>query len=393
LGLDALTISDRLFGLEKSYAICAVLDQAGRASMRRPLRELQSIEFTEEGASETLFTLVESEKASAAEAWAKEMTCLGRAVMEPAIFSLCAAHFLDFGHQLIYASKAFDLLERAGWEYAETVLPALVYGITMGTREDVLPEWALYRKWAAELDLDALFALPRTHQDPAPLIERLLQSPSIAFSGVVSALKEGMALESILNALSLAAAERMLRFRVAIDHEGEFQENWLDVTHLQTFAQAVRAVLSRWPSPRSLLLILQATRFITLARPLDGQRPDWQATGGLSELLSALKTHNEAAAIGAAESLLQAGEAQLLQNTLEDLAMKDKAGVRAIVVTHLLKNSQAAFTEYRLLKDPRHVLGLVRVFASGLCERRVGRQVQEAIRLIRDGKPPKKLTG
>jgi hypothetical protein len=73
--------------------------------------------------------------------------------------------------------------------------------------------------------------------------------------------------------------------------------------------------------------------------------------------------------------------------------MKDKAGVRAIVVTHLLKNSQAAFAEYRFLNDPRPVLGLVRVFASGLCERRVGRQVQEAIRLVHDGKPPKKLTG
>ena len=48
-------------------------------------------------------------------------------------------HLLSYGHAAIYSQKAFQLLERLGWDRADTVLPHLVPAIVWGTREDTLP--------------------------------------------------------------------------------------------------------------------------------------------------------------------------------------------------------------------------------------------------------------
>ena len=50
----------------------------------------------------------------------------------PAVIS---DHLLSYGHGAIYTQKAFQLLDRLGWERADTVLPHLVPTIVYGTRE------------------------------------------------------------------------------------------------------------------------------------------------------------------------------------------------------------------------------------------------------------------
>ncbi|MCK6523301.1 Rieske (2Fe-2S) protein, partial [Myxococcota bacterium] len=69
-----------------------------------------------------------------------------RETLEPLFFELCADHFTDFGHSLIYTEKVFDLLDLGGWEHAEGVLGGLVTMFVEGTREDLLPPWAGWRR-------------------------------------------------------------------------------------------------------------------------------------------------------------------------------------------------------------------------------------------------------
>ena len=65
-------------------------------------------------------------------------------------------HLLSYGHGAIYAQKAFQLLDRLGWERADTVLPYLVPTIVYGTREDTLPYMRPFTKALAGVDLGQL---------------------------------------------------------------------------------------------------------------------------------------------------------------------------------------------------------------------------------------------
>ena len=68
-------------------------------------------------------------------------------------------HLLSYGHGAIYAQKAFQLLDRLGWERADTVLPYLVPTIVYGTRMDTLPYMRPFTRALAAVDLEALAAV------------------------------------------------------------------------------------------------------------------------------------------------------------------------------------------------------------------------------------------
>ena len=76
---------------------------------------------------------------------------------------------------------------------------------------------------------------------------------------------------------------------------------------------------------------------------------------------------------------------------MEAAALGDHV-VRGVVVAHLVKMVVAAFSEWEATGDPTPVLATVRLLGSPIAERRIGRRVNEAIRLVRDGKPPERLT-
>ena len=56
------------------------------------------------------------------------------------------AHYNDFGHSLIYVTKAGHLIARLGPEVAEPVLLSLARGLVFATREDLIPEFRGYAK-------------------------------------------------------------------------------------------------------------------------------------------------------------------------------------------------------------------------------------------------------
>ena len=73
--------------------------------------------------------------------------------IRPWFTDIVSDHLLSYGHGAIYAQKAFQLLDRLGWDRADTVLPYLVPSIVYGTREDKLPYMKLFHRGTAQLDL------------------------------------------------------------------------------------------------------------------------------------------------------------------------------------------------------------------------------------------------
>jgi hypothetical protein len=416
VAVDALRLARRFGGVEAALPLMQAVDLAAESHQLRPARPVPApVDPGEDSAAagERLRALIEAEEGEAAEALLRGALARGwgREVVEPWLFSACADHFLDFGHALIYQIKVFDLLGQIGWGHAEALLPAHLRGIVDGTREDLLAEWAWFRRSLDDIAprLDALWAAAAAAHAPrgdalfAAVVDGGRQE---AFDAVVAELARGAGPAAIVDVLVAAAAERILRFDVAIDGDPTVQEGWLDVTHLLTFTAAVRQALARYRRPEALRLVLQATRFINHARPLDlpvTGRPDVAprpppatTSAALAQLEAAVASRDPDAPAMAAGYLAAGHPVENLRIALEDLCLDDVA-TRPIVVGHLIKTCVAAFDEHDALPagEPRRawpVLALVRLLSSPVRERPVRRLTHEAIQLVIHGKVPRTLT-
>ncbi len=407
---DVAALSPRWTGQEATLPLVQLLSLASRPSIRRPARPAPApVDPGEDpvAAGQRLQALVESEDAVGAEALVLGAVARGwrRAELEPWFLALCTEHFLDFGHMAIYTVKVMDMLDRAGWADAAPILGALVYAITLGTREDLLPPWAGTRKRLAlvEPDLPRWWAMARGPQPgweraddegPRGLVDAILgRDPAVSFKALRAALEQGAPLERIADALVLAASERILRFDVRLDRSVDVQNDWLDVTHLLTFAGAVRQALGRVQDPRLLRLIFHSAHFTQRAGVLDGARQTWEAREGeLAELKGALQARDPALALSIAAGLLaRPGGLEALEPALLAYAFDDPA-TRDIVVAHVIKTLVVALDEVRATGDARPLLATLRVAASPIRERRAARAVHDAIQLVVHGKIPRDLT-
>lgn len=370
LALAAELVTEPTAQIEPALPLAQLFDLAGRANVRLGARvRPAAIEPTEDATAtgEQLRRAVEGENAPLAEGILRGALAFGwrRTEIEPWFFQVCADHFLDFGHPLIYCAKIFDALDVEGWRSADSVLGGLVHGIVFATREDLLPAWS---GWRRRLD-----TAPN-----APLPE-----------------------------LALAAAERLLRFDAAIDADAATMEGWLDVTHRLTFVHAVRRVVARWNHVDVRKLTLQAQQFVAMAAPLDGAAPlDAAApptpeteSATLDAIVTAARTFQTTMAVALTRVYLDsegaAGRRALAlraaTTALENLAWQDHA-TRAVFLAHHIKTLRAARDEALDLDDDRPFLGAVRFVASRVRERNVERSVRNAIALVRHGKPPTTLT-
>ena len=87
---------------------------------------------------------------------------LGFADFERGLSRAALAHYNDFGHSLIYVTKARRLIERLGPGVAEPLLLSLARGLVFATREDLIPA---YRGYAKAL---ARWGRGRNGAEPAP---------------------------------------------------------------------------------------------------------------------------------------------------------------------------------------------------------------------------------
>lgn len=181
-------------------------------------------------------------------------------VIADMIFAACTDHlFLDAGHTLDFANKAFELLDHIGWEYAEDVLTSLIPNLVQAQRMEETSSWRHPVDLAALLsslyqELDAVVeeggrkaaALGRPspwdgHEELAAMI--LDGEPEQTLMTMRDLVWSGVPLTELSATVAYAAARRLVHFRVT----NEFGD-WDTVHHTFTYANAVDQALRRAPS-------------------------------------------------------------------------------------------------------------------------------------------------
>ena len=425
LAQDLLRLAEGRSGEELIATLMPVFELAAETSVRRPLRASpcsSRLEGHLRRVGSDLAALVEGERLAEAEALLSGALAAGatREMVEAWFLKLCTDHFLGFGHGLIFCVKGFDFLEHVGWGRAPDVLPGLLIRLGSQTREDLLPEWSWFRRELSRYEPefgDWMLAQdkPQKPEDPVRLYSSWVDgSRTDALAGLAAALERGTDLGHLVDILSAAASERMLRFDVAHDRDPSVQEGWLDVTHLLTFVNALRHACARYREPGILRLFFYAVRFVNNARALDRAADpephvpaqseklapatagfDGAPGGEVQALVEAIEYRNAEGALDRCRSYLgRGGSIHELVEALVPLVLSDRY-TRPIVFTHVIKTAMAAFEECTAHHTPRFALkplwAAVRFLASPIQERPSRRLVHEAHRFVVEGRVPRTL--
>jgi nitrite reductase/ring-hydroxylating ferredoxin subunit len=407
---DILRWLPRYPGVAAALPLAQILELAAAEAHRRPPRRLPDAEAPPHDpdlALQTFRARAEAEDFRGAEALLLGALARGapRDLIERWMLSLSTDHFLGFGHGLIFTVKTFALLDAVGWRWAPAILPGALVSVLVSVREDALPLHAALRRRldVLEPELERLFTSAR---DDATLDADAFAQPILdggkeaALDAVVQALRDRVAPSRIAAELVLCAAERWLRFDPAIDADPTLAEGWLDVTHVFTFASAVRVGLARLQAPDALRWLLHAAAFIARTRGLDAPAharsvPDPTDCASTEEIVAAIRAKAPRAAVALGRGWLRASGGKLcaLRHALEDLPLADVT-VKPIVTAHVIKGVTAAFDEADAsLPDPRFerpIQALLRWLASPLDERRLARQTHEALELVAHVRPPRR---
>ncbi len=403
---DLLALPELGVPADPLLCLAQLSDAVGETLRRLPRRDVAAPEVSGGGAIEgqpavaRLLQQVEAEDLAGAEALLGRMLVEGWAwrhptlALEPVFLELASAHFLDFGHPLIYVSKYRRLLQTTP-EHQRDLLLGLLANIVYATREELLPAWAGFRKRLATWTPGRIAAARlRTDTEPVAELEAELTSlsPSDALDRVWQALDE-RSLAAVLKALEGAAAERLWCFDPERGLSVTSQDTWLSVSHVLTYTRAVASVAPRATDAQLLRLLAFATRFIAAARPLDGPRAPLPSpeSGDSSVLVPALKTAISARDLEAA--LHAAGGLPLpyLRDTLVDLVLHDHTAVRPIFWVHHLKTTLAAAEAAAIHSDLRGLFAVVRWMCRPGSERLTWRRTYEAREFLEHGRPPKVL--
>lgn len=171
---------------------------------------------------------------------------------EKALTHAALAHYNDFGHSLIYVTKAGDLIRQLGNQVAEPLLLSLVREFIYATREEKIPEFRGYDK--------ALSAWRKNqHQNG-----RTFHAQQWHRKGIDKALDLALAFshskpETVYQELLTANAINLLSYDIAQQDKVHVSVSgnvgWLSFTHGLTFANAVRKQCARFPElwPQGLL--------------------------------------------------------------------------------------------------------------------------------------------
>jgi len=270
---------------------------------------------------------------------------------EPALTSAALAHYNDFGHALIYVTKARSLIERLGQQVMEPLLLSLVREIIYSRREDKIPEFRAYgeylKKWGQHKGLN-----PEA---------RLWRHTSINKSMQAVVDCSGSPAEQIYQALLLANAVNLLSFDVEQQEKVHVTVSgnvgWLDFTHGITFASAVRQQCTRFPElwPQGLLQMAcfngRNAGFTTTEIDLDS----WKSNDSEAQMSSLL------------ERVLDHGQGE------------------HIVSVHLLKTALAIREEISRLNESGSeilVAALTRLFESPIKRRQARRVAYQSLQFV-----------
>jgi nitrite reductase/ring-hydroxylating ferredoxin subunit len=261
------------------------------------------------------------------------------------VLAACTDHrFLDEGHALDFANKAFELLDRIGWDHADEVLPALVPAITGGRRMEETSAWRHPVDLAALVDeaFARLEAQSRAAEDSRPPVAWdghaelaglvLDGEPQDALGRIVELLGAGVAPSAVSTAVAYAAAMRLVHFPTSNE-----EADWDTVHHVFTYANAVDQALRRAPSPLVLRGLLDAAAAVHLERFLNVPKRPVPIGGAASrepaELLDLLDRHGHVdEAAQATADLLAAGRDRDVVRTLGHALLREDAGFHSYQV-------------------------------------------------------------
>lgn len=168
---------------------------------------------------------------------------------EPGLTQAALAHYNDFGHSLIYVSKAGQLIQLLGEQVAEPLLLSLTRSIIYARREDKIPEFRGYAKALAAWGSDKGGG-PDIEKWRKFGIDKSLNATVASSASNPETIYEKLIMVNALNLLSFNIAQQD-KSRVTISAN----VGWLDFTHGLTFANAVRKQCTRFPHlwPQGLL--------------------------------------------------------------------------------------------------------------------------------------------
>jgi nitrite reductase/ring-hydroxylating ferredoxin subunit len=362
---DCLAMTDHYDGDERALPIVQAIAGVAESERDRPVNVLPDpITAMPADARRAFRDHVEHERLEAAQSLLRGAIHNGA---EPAellawFTDVVSDHLLSYGHGAIYAQKAFQLLERLGWERADTVLPHLLPTLVHGTREDTLPYVKLFHRGLAEFELDELVEAsiaPDPHwADDGRLLTALLGPDRTEAARVAaSALRAGAGIDRVLDAVTLAVSERMLRYDT--DGERDFHDDfgWLDITHGMTYANAARWLTARRGADRDTVRLALWTVFLA----------NWT---GRHEWHTRIAPRAEIEA--------RSSDLATYGRTLQHEALLD--GTTAFIVhAHAVKMSVAATEEAMRLTDTRPLDATARFIAAPKLERFVAATVTRSI--------------
>ena len=202
------------------------------------------------------------------------------------VFAACTDHrYLDVGHTLDFANKAFELLDLVGWEQAGAVLPALVPALVGSRRMEETSAWRHPVDVAALLE-DAYREVPRLVADApstasawsghAELAAAILDGdPAALVTELLRLVRAGVPLAELSAAVAHAAVLRAVHFPTS----NEFGD-WETVLHGFTYASAVDQAMRRAPSALLARGVLDGAIAVWLERFLNVPRRPVPAPSG-----------------------------------------------------------------------------------------------------------------
>ena len=305
--------------------------------------------------------------------------------------------YIDAGHVVDFANKAFELLDHLGWGMAGQVLPSLVHGMARARRSQELSQWRqpidlASMVWQARAELPDLLERGRgragTWDDTDALASKILgDSPVEIIEAIKHALLDGATPEQLGSAAAHASFLRMAHFHLS----NEFRD-WDTVHNTLTAANALHQALRRTPSTEVLRGVFDVAISIYLDRFLNmpPQRiPDpvpstVSATEQLDTLLDMvnLRQQVEESAQAVSGYLAGDGSPDALLATLGRMMLREDADFHSFQIV------DAAFRQFesrRGTESGRHVLiGLSRFLAAhSPTPRAEGQTYQIALRLQR----------
>lgn len=277
------------------------------------------------------------------------------------LFTAATDHrYLTVGHVADFTNKAFETLERVGWEHAPAVLPSLVPGYVNGTRMEERNSWRHPVDLAAMLR-DAFEKIPaalekgraqtkRADLLAGPAVPILLgDDPQAIVELLLDMLADGISPAELAQVVSYSAARRIAHFHTS----NEFGD-WDTVLHTFTYANAIQHSLRRAPSVELVRGVFDAAMSVYLDRflnippvPLPQAEPDGTKPEPLlTELLGLLNKQQQVNEAGrlVAIYLANGGRPEALIATLGTALLREDRDF------HTIQTVETAVSQYRLLQ-------------------------------------------